>query len=89
MNATDGKGLHRGGDNGGESNYDGCNVDRRPSFRGVGQRMSITGSHAVATAAVIVNDDVDDNRRRGGGALCPPPLRSVPSTPLACWLCNQ
>jgi hypothetical protein len=70
----DGKGLHRGVDSGGKSNYKCCNVICRPSFGGVGRRMLIVGPH---TAAVVINDDdVDNNRRRGGGSSCPPPSGS-------------
>jgi hypothetical protein len=52
----------------GESNYDGCNVVRRPSVGGMGQRSLIVGPH---TAAAIF---YDDDCRRSGGMLCPPPL---------------
>ncbi len=72
----------------GESNYNGRDVIRGPSFGGMGHRMLIVGP--LATAAVIDkdinNNDNDDNndRRCGGGVSCPPPLRSTLSlwTPL-------
>jgi hypothetical protein len=66
----DGKGSHGGADDRGETNYNGCNIVRGPSFVGVGRRMSIFGHHAAAT---IFNDnDVDNDCRRSGEASCPP-----------------
>jgi hypothetical protein len=73
----DGKGSRGGADDGGESDYDGRDVVRGPSFGSVGWRMSIYAPHAAAT--VIDDDDFDNDRHRGGGASCPPP--SGPSRP--------
>jgi hypothetical protein len=73
----DGKGSRGGADDGGESDYDGRDLVRGPSFGSVGRRMSIDGPHTAAT--VIDDDDFDNNRRRGGGASYPPP--SGPSRP--------
>ncbi len=67
----DGKGSRGGADDGGESDYDGRDVVRGPSFGSVGRRMSIDGPHAAAT--VIDDNNFDNDRRRGGGAPCPPP----------------
>ncbi len=77
--------MHRGVDDGGESNYYGCNVVRGPSFGIVGNRTLIVGPHTAA--AIIHNNDADNNnnnnnnddRRLDRGALCPPPLvHSIP-----------
>ncbi len=73
----DGKGLRRGAGDGGESDYNCCNIVRGPSFGSVGQRMSIDGPHTATT--IINDDDFDNNHHRGGGASCPPP--SGPSCP--------
>ncbi len=77
-NVEDGKGSRGGADDGGESDNDGRDVVRGPSFGGVGHRTSIVGPHA---AAAIIEDNYDNDCHHGGGASCPPPLRSVPS----CW----
>jgi hypothetical protein len=69
--AEDGKGLRRGVDDGGESDYDGRDVIRGPSIGGLGHRTLIIGPKAAA-AVINYNDDI--NRRCGGGASCPPPL---------------
>jgi hypothetical protein len=70
-------GLRGGADDGGESDYDGCNVVRGPSIGGVGWRTFV-GPHAIA--AIIDDDD----RRHGRWGIVPPPVRFVPSrrTPL-------
>jgi hypothetical protein len=76
-NAEDGKGLRGRADDGGESDYNGRDVVRGPSFGGVGHRTSIVSPHA---AAAVIHDNDDDERRCGGGALCPPlsgPSRSA------------
>ncbi len=76
--AEDGKGSRGGADDEGESNYDGRNVVRGPSFGGVGHSTSNVGPHAAA--AVIDDDDDDDYCRRGGGSSSPPPSgRSRPA----------
>ncbi len=62
--AEDGKGSRGVADDGEESDYDGHNVIRGPSFGGVGHRMSIVGPHA-ASAAIIDNKDNNDLRRGG------------------------
>ena len=67
----DGEGLLRGADDGGESNYNGRDIVRGPSFGGVRRRMLIVAPHAAA--AVIDDDVINNDRRRGGGASCPPP----------------
>ncbi len=76
----DGKGLRRGVDNRGESDYDGCDVIRGPSFGSVGRRMF------QAAAAVIKDDDFNNDRPHGGGASCPPPpvLPVLPDTTRCC-----
>jgi hypothetical protein len=70
----DGKGSHDGVDDGGESNYDGRDVIRRPSFGGVGRRMLIVSPHTAA--AIMDNNNIANNCRRSGGRHAPP-LRSV------------
>jgi hypothetical protein len=67
----DGKGSRGGANNGGESNYDCCDIVRGPSFGSMGWRMLIEGPHAAAT--VIVDDNFNNNCRCGGGASFPPP----------------
>ncbi len=77
-----GKGSCRGADDGGESDYDGCDVIRRQSFGGMGHRTSIVSPH-LATA--VINNKDDNNCRRGGGASCPPPLiRPIPPDAALC-----
>jgi hypothetical protein len=78
-NAEDGKGSRGGADDGGESDNDGRDVVRGPSFGGVGHRISIVGPHA---ATAVINDNNNNDHCHGGGALCPPP--SGPSRPAGC-----
>ncbi len=79
----DGKGSRGGADDGGESDNDGRNVVRGPSFGGVGHRTSIVGPQA---AAAITNDNDDKVCRHGGGASCPPPpVCPVPLDAARCW----
>ncbi len=54
----DGKGLHGGADDGGESNYNGCDFVCEPAVGDVEWRASIVGPHA----AIINNDDKEDCR---------------------------
>jgi hypothetical protein len=83
----DGKGLCGGADNGGESDYDGRDVIRGPSFGSAGHRTSIIGPHA---AAAVINDDNDNNPHRGGGALCPlPPVHPISPDDARCCQCRQ
>jgi hypothetical protein len=82
----DGKGLRRGADKGGESNFAGHDIVHRQSFSGVGWGMLIFGLHAAA--AVINDKDVDNNCRSGGGVSCPPPLVGpVPPDAPCCRQC--
>jgi hypothetical protein len=81
-NAEDGEGLHGGVVDGGESDYDGCNIVHGSSFGGVGHRTLIIATHAAA--AIIDDNDDDDHRRGGGGVSCPPT-----SGPSHCRQCHQ
>jgi hypothetical protein len=72
---------------GGESDNNGHDIVRSPSFGGVGHRTLIVRPHAPA--AVIDNNN-DNNCHRGGGALCPPPLvRPIPPDAAHCCRCCQ
>ncbi len=64
--AEDGKGSREGAEDGGESDNDGRDVVRGPSFGGMGHRTSIVSPHAAAAA--IIDDNDNNNRHRGGGA---------------------
>ncbi len=82
--AEDGKGSRGGVDDGGESDNNGHNVIRGPSFGGVGHRTLIIGPHA---AAAIIDDNDDNDCHCGGGASCPPPPPVHPNPPDAARCC--
>ncbi len=85
--AEDGKGSHEGVDDGGESDNDGHNIIRGPSFGGMGHR-TIVGPHA-ATAVIDDNDDNDRHPSWGGLVPPPPPVRPVPPDAARHCRCRQ
>ncbi len=83
-NAEDGKGLRGGADDGGESDYDCCNIVCGPSFGNVGHMTSIVGPHA---SAAVINDTTMIAATLGGRHAPPPPVRPVPPDANRCCQC--
>ncbi len=77
----DGKRLRRGADDRGESNYNSCDVVCRPSFGGMGRRMSIVSPMPPPPSSMMTRSTMINAAVGGHHA---PPLQSFPSrrTPL-------
>jgi hypothetical protein len=72
----DGKGSPGGADDGGESDYDGRDIIRGPSFGSMGWKMSIVGPHATAT--ILTTTTLTTIAATVAGRRAPP-LQFVPS----------